>query len=113
MSLLGEPANQRPDRSWRPVRSAPIDWQAIRERLKTDDGAEQMWRSLEELAADETVRRHLPREFDPGAEFMRDPITRRRFLQLRRGGLSLEQCAPRLGFADVRSLRRALERWER
>ncbi len=66
-----------------------IDWQAIRERLKRDDGAEKMWRSLEELAQDEVFRRHLPREFEQGAEFMRDPITRRRFLQLAAASLGL------------------------
>jgi MoCo/4Fe-4S cofactor protein with predicted Tat translocation signal len=71
---------------------APLDLQAIRERLGTRKGPE-LWRSLDELAEtpdfQDWLHREFPRQASEWVESPADGVSRRRFLQLSGASLAL------------------------
>lgn len=74
----------------------PLNLAAIRARLESEHG-QRYWRSLEELAATPEFQEFLHREFPEQASEWRDPIGRRRFLQLMGASLALaglNACTP-------------------
>ncbi|HKI04044.1 MAG TPA: TAT-variant-translocated molybdopterin oxidoreductase [Thermoanaerobaculia bacterium] len=67
---------------------ARLDLEAVRERLRTNQGPE-FWRSLDELAATPEFEDLLHREFPRHASEWTDGVSRRRFLQLTSASLAL------------------------
>jgi molybdopterin-containing oxidoreductase family iron-sulfur binding subunit len=65
-----------------------LDLAALQARLQSAHGQE-YWRSLEELAGSEAVQEFIEREFPQQASEWRDPVSRRRFLQLMGASLAL------------------------
>jgi molybdopterin-containing oxidoreductase family iron-sulfur binding subunit len=80
---------------------APLDLDALRARLATEDGP-RLWRSLEELADAPEVRRYVEAEFPDIVQA--SSIDRRTLLRLMGASLALRSCRKA---ATCRATRRA------
>ncbi len=70
------------------TKSTPIDLQAVRAKLQ-QDGAPQVWRSLDEVAGTPEFQDYLHREFPSNASEWLDPVGRRGFLKLMSASMAL------------------------
>jgi molybdopterin-containing oxidoreductase family iron-sulfur binding subunit len=68
--------------------ATPLDIQAIRQRLASDDGPK-VWRSLEAVAETPEFQEYLHREFPANASEWLDPVGRRSFLKLMSASMAL------------------------